>query len=72
MIIQFDVEDLHHVVGLGPVEADVFLHPEAALHDVRRVVSVGGELVPVPHGERPLLVPGEVAALQVLFTMYNV
>ena len=26
---------------------------------------MGGELVPVPHGDGPLLVPGEVAALQV-------
>ena len=26
---------------------------------------MGGELVAVPHGERPLLVLGEVAALQV-------
>ena len=65
VVIQFNVEDLHHVVGLGPVEAVVFLHPEAPLHDVRCVVSVGGELVAVPHRERPLLVPGEVAALQV-------
>ena len=26
---------------------------------------MGGELVPVPHGDGPLLVPGEEAALQV-------
>ena len=65
VVIQFDVEDLHHVVGLGPVEAVVLLDAERALHDVRRIAAVGGELVAVPHRERPLLVPGEVAALQV-------
>ena len=65
VVIQFDVEDLHHVVGLGPVEHVALLHPKAPLHDVGRIAAVGGELIAVPHRERPLLVPGEVAALQV-------
>ena len=32
MIIQFDVEDLHHVVGLGPVEAVILLLLEQTLN----------------------------------------
>ena len=39
MIIQFDVEDLHHIVGLGPVEAVIFLDPEGTLHDVGGVAG---------------------------------
>ena len=65
MVIQFDCQNFIHIVRTASVEALILLHSECPLTVITCIIPVGGELVLVPHGDGPLLVPGEVAALQV-------